>query len=75
MRKIDYVNTSVGTIGAVSGYAHGGGDIFIIQTLYDVLEGKASATTSFEASIESHLMGICAEESRVNGGKLVYIHK
>ena len=58
-----------------SGYAHGGGDIFIIQTLYDVLEGKASAATSFEASIESHLMGICAEESRVNGGKLVYIHK
>ena len=58
-----------------SGYAHGGGDIFLIKTLYEVLEGTASATTSFDASIESHLMGICAEESRLNGGKLIYIHK
>lgn len=58
-----------------SGYAHGGGDIFIIKTLYDVLEGNGTAATSFEASIESHLMGIAAEESRLQGGKLIYIHK
>lgn len=58
-----------------SGYGHGGGDIFIIRKLYDVLEGKGTAATSFEASIESHLMGICAEESRLQGGKLIYIHK
>ena len=58
-----------------SGYAHGGGDVFIIKTLYDVLEGNGTAATSFEASIESHLMGIAAEESRLQGGKLIYIHK
>ncbi len=58
-----------------SGYGHGGGDIFLIKTLYDVLEGNATAATSFDASIESHLMGIYAEESRLNGGKLFYIHK
>ena len=57
-----------------SGYAHGGGDVFLIKTLYDVLEGTAAAATSFDASIESHLMGICAEESRLEGGKLVRIH-
>jgi len=58
-----------------SGYAHGGGDVFIIKTLYDVLSGKGTAATSFEASIESHLMGICAEESRLQNGKLIYVHK
>ena len=58
-----------------SGYAHGGGDLFIIKTLHDVLSGKGTAATSFEASIESHLMGICAEESRLKGGERIYIHK
>ena len=56
------------------GYAHGGGDYFLIQTLYDVLEGNVSAATSFDASIESHLMGIYAEESRLQGGKLMQVH-
>ncbi len=58
-----------------SGYAHGGGDVFLIKTLYEVLAGTAKAETAFEASVESHLMGICAEESRLKGGELIYIHK
>ena len=57
------------------GYGHGGGDIFIIRKLYDLLTGESDAATTLEASIESHLMGICAEESRLKGGKLIYIHK
>lgn len=57
------------------GYGHGGGDGKLIDCLYDMLNGNASAATSFEASIESHLMGICAEESRLQGGELVYIHE
>lgn len=58
-----------------SGYGHGGGDVMLIKTLYDVLAGTAKAETAFEASIESHLMGICAEESRLKGGERIYIHK
>lgn len=58
-----------------SGYSHGGGDVVLIKTLYEVLSGTAPAETAFEASVESHLMGICAEESRLNGGKLIYVHK
>lgn len=58
-----------------SGYGHGGGDVFLIKKLYEVLEGNATAATSFEASIESHLMGICAEESRLQGGKLIKVHE
>ena len=56
------------------GYGHGGGDGMLINSLYDMLNGNSTAATSFEASIESHLMGICAEESRLQGGALVYVH-
>lgn len=53
---------------------HGGGDIGIVETLYEVLCGNADNATSLEASIESHLIGICAEESRLQGGKLIKVH-
>ena len=57
------------------GYTHGGGDHGLIKQLYAMLEGEAEQTTSLEASVESHLMGICAEESRLQGGKLVIVHE
>lgn len=56
-----------------SGHAHGGGDKLLVEALYDVLCGDDCATT-LEASVESHLMGICAERSRKNGGALVRVH-
>lgn len=57
------------------GYGHGGGDIFIVRKLYELLSGTADVSTTLEASVESHLMGICAEESRLKGGELVFVHK
>ena len=60
---------------AEKGYAHGGGDQGLVNSLYDMLCGNAAEVTSFEASVESHLIGICAEESRKKGGELIYIHK
>lgn len=57
------------------GYGHGGGNAGLVNKLYDVLSGDSSAATSLEASVESHLMGICAERSRLNGGALVYVHE
>lgn len=57
------------------GYGHGGGDAGLINALYGMLSGESAQKTSFSASVESHLMGICAEESRLQGGKLVYVHK
>ena len=56
------------------GYGHGGGDFGLINTLYSMLRGEEVCRTDLESSIESHLMGICAEESRKAGGKLVRIH-
>lgn len=58
-----------------NGYGHGGGDYFLIEELYGMLEGNAKTTTSLSASVESHLMGICAEESRLQNGKLLRVHE
>lgn len=57
------------------GYGHGGGDFHLINSLYDMLQGKCSQKTSLDCSVESHLIGIAAEKSRKAGGKLVKVHK
>ena len=56
-------------------YAHGGGDARMIDTLYNMVSGKATLETSLERSIESHLMGIKAEESRLMGGVPLPVHE
>lgn len=53
---------------------HGGGDYILTSEIYDMLCGKEMLRTSLEASIESHLMGIAAEESRLEGGTLKKVH-
>ncbi len=57
------------------GYAHGGGDLALITKLYEILCNDDGTGTSLVESLESHLMGICAEKSRKAGGELVYVHK
>lgn len=57
------------------GYGHGGGDYYIIEDCYRMLNGEAQSETSLEASVESHLMGIAAEKSRLCNGKLIYLHE
>ena len=54
---------------------HGGGDNGLINSLYNMLISDEIPTTSLEESIESHLMGIYAEKSRLNNGVLLEIHK
>lgn len=55
-------------------FGHGGGDYGLVCELYEVLSGRAKPETSLEASVESHLMGIAAEKSRLAGGELVKVH-
>ena len=55
---------------------HGGGDHRMIDELYEIMTGKnPQVATSIDESIESHYMALAAEESRLNGGKLVEISK
>ncbi len=64
-------------IGAIieGGHAHGGGDSMLVEELYDMLALKKDIVTSLNKSIECHLMGIAADESRMLGGKKVKVHK
>jgi len=56
------------------GWGHGGGDEGLVNSMYEILTGKAQTYTSLEESVESHLIGIAAEESRLDGGKNVLVH-
>ena len=58
-----------------NGWGHGGGDFGLVNSMYDILTGKTKTFTSLEESVESHLMGICAEKSRLNGGMVVKVHE
>ena len=55
---------------------HGGGDHRMLDQLYNVmvLDDK-NVQTSIDASAESHYMAYAAEESRLEGGKLVELSK
>ena len=54
---------------------HGGGDYYLYRDFKEyITTGKPSVSrTSIDKSIESHLVGFLAEESRKNGGKTIQI--
>jgi len=55
--------------------SHGGGDAVLVNELYDILSGTTVCTTPLCESVESHLMGIAADESRKMGGAIVKVHQ
>ncbi len=65
---------NVSDIGDDDGWGHGGGDRGLVQDLYDILTGQKTDYTSLEESLESHLIGIKAEQSRLNGGVTLKVH-
>jgi len=62
------------TEGGNGGYGHGGGDEGMIWDLYRILRGEKREYTSLRESLESHQIGIKAEESRKNGGITLSVH-
>ena len=50
---------------------HGGGDMMLIDEFISLLEGKEvnNTVTTLEVSVESHLVALAAETSRLEGGK------
>jgi len=64
----------ISELSTMTGAEHGGGDYGLVSSLYDMMTGKTDGATTLEASIESHLMGIAAEESRREGGVLKNVH-
>ncbi len=57
------------------GEEHGGGDVRLIDSLYQEMTGNGKSPTALESSIEGYLIGIAADESRKLGGELVKVHK
>lgn len=55
------------------GYGHGGGDGGLVSAFYHTLEGSFSAGTELEKSVESHLIALAAEKSRIMG-ETVQVH-
>lgn len=65
---------NVNDVAAEGGHNHGGGDGGLLRDFYKVLISDEASPTSLEASLESHLMAIRAEQSRKLGGELLKIH-
>jgi hypothetical protein len=55
-------------------FGHGGGDFMLVQDFYKALSGDVELGTTLDRSIESHLMALAAEKSRVTG-QVCYLHK
>ena len=61
-------------LSAVDVGGHGGGDYYLMNGLYELLNGKEVAGISYlDVSLESHLMSLNAEESRLQNGKTIKI--
>ena len=53
---------------------HGGGDARMVKEFLDLVRGDIGVSgtlTSIERSVESHLVALAAEESRLNNGKMI----
>lgn len=70
-------NVSASKEGTGDTGGHGGGDIGLIRAVIDLfLKGEVSKSVTFiDKSIESHFVALAAEESRLQGGKVVDMDK
>lgn len=61
------------TDGVYLGGGHGGGDYYLYKDFIDYISGgeKSVTRTTIDQSIESHVLGFKAEESRINDGKVI----
>lgn len=73
-KEDEIIDTSARPTGpSGSGAGHGGGDAGIMRGIYDVYRNNvvSKSLSSIDVSVESHLVALAAEESRVNGGQVV----
>ncbi len=55
-------------------FGHGGGDYMLVKDFYGALNGEGELGTTLDRSIESHLMALASEKSRVTG-KVCKVHE
>ena len=54
---------------------HGGGDFGLMDDFCAAIEQGAEALTGIDASVESHVMALAAEHSRLHGGETVVLEE
>lgn len=73
-KEVEYISVDDREVQKLLGYGHGGGDLGIVKDLYAILVGEKEEYTSLAESLESHLIGVKAEESRLNGSVTLKVH-
>ena len=70
------VNTDYNQLGGRLSDGHGGGDAYLYKDFIDYItnDSESFTRTTISQSIESHILGFKAEESRINGGKVIKIN-
>jgi len=72
--KVWKISELVDDLGGQGAGGHGGSDWRMFDYLYSIyFTDKLNARSSIEGSIESHYMALAAEQSRLEGGKLIEI--
>ena len=60
-------------LAAYAGHGHGGGDLCLTRDFVNAVGNNdpGRLTSSIDVSTESHVMGFCAEDSRLGGKKVL----
>ncbi len=67
-------NIDIGKLGAIDG--HGGGDAFMVKDIVRAYnENSQVKSNNVDDAMASHYLAFYAEESRINGGKVIYFNK
>ena len=68
------ISELVDELGGQGEGGHGGSDWRMFDSLYNIyFNDKFSASSAIDGSVESHYMALAAEQSRLEGGKLIEI--
>lgn len=60
-------------LGDTTSSAHGGSDLRLVEEMYDIITKNLEPKTSLEISVESHLIALSSEESRLSNGASIEI--
>ena len=60
-------------LGDTTSSAHGGSDLRLVEEMYDIITKNLEPKTSLEISVESHLIALSSEESRLQNGATIDI--
>lgn len=73
LRRFGQEDRVIDTKGGGELSGHGGGDFGLMDAFCGLIEGGGEPLTGIDASVESHVMALAAEQSRLRGGETVVL--